>query len=83
MLNAYFALGPGAAARAKAYILDCYAAMGPAAQQFARSVPSSPEAIQASIQEFANIGTDELILYPAIAELDQVHRLTEIVGSEQ
>jgi alkanesulfonate monooxygenase SsuD/methylene tetrahydromethanopterin reductase-like flavin-dependent oxidoreductase (luciferase family) len=81
VLNAYFALGPGAAERTEAYILDFYAAMGPAAQQFARSVPSSPEAVRASIQEFADIGTDELILYPSIAELDQVHRLAEIVGS--
>jgi alkanesulfonate monooxygenase SsuD/methylene tetrahydromethanopterin reductase-like flavin-dependent oxidoreductase (luciferase family) len=81
VLNAYFALGTGAAERTEAYILDCYAAMGSAAQQFARSVPSSPEAVRASIQEFADIGTDELILYPAIAELDQVHRLAEIVGS--
>jgi hypothetical protein len=53
--------------------------MGSTAQQFAHSVPSSPEAIRASIQKFADIGTDELILYPGIAELDQVHQLAEIV----
>jgi alkanesulfonate monooxygenase SsuD/methylene tetrahydromethanopterin reductase-like flavin-dependent oxidoreductase (luciferase family) len=81
VLNAYFALGPETASRTEAYILDFYAAMGPAAQQFARSVPSSPEAIRSSIQEFADIGTDELVLYPSIAELDQVHRLAEVINA--
>ncbi len=67
-------------ARTEAYLLDFYAHLRPIAQQFARSALSSPEAVRANIQAFADIGTDELILYPCIAELDQVHLLAEIIS---
>ena len=76
----YFALGPGAAERATAYILDYYAFMGPMAQQRASAVPTSPEAIRATIQAFANIGTDELLFMPAVAELNQVHLLADLIS---
>jgi alkanesulfonate monooxygenase SsuD/methylene tetrahydromethanopterin reductase-like flavin-dependent oxidoreductase (luciferase family) len=79
VLNAYFAFGPGAASRAEAYLLESYAALVPLAQQIARSVPSTPETVRATIQEYKDIGTDELVLYPCIAELDQLHLLAEIV----
>ncbi|HZR38636.1 MAG TPA: LLM class flavin-dependent oxidoreductase, partial [Ktedonobacteraceae bacterium] len=76
----YFALGPGAAERATAYILDYYAFMGPMAQQRASAVPTSPEAIRATIQAFADIGTDELLFMPAVAELNQVHLLADLIS---
>ncbi len=79
VLNTYFALGPGAAERAEAYLLKAYAGLGPIVQEFARSVPSSAEAIRADIQAFADIGADELMLYPAIAELEQIQQLAKII----
>lgn len=82
VVAAYYALGPGVAERAKAYILDTYGFLGPiAAQQIASFVATTPEAVQTRIQEFADIGTDELLLAPCIPELDQLHRLAEIVGN--
>lgn len=78
--TAYYGLGPEAAARVTAYLFDYYAFMGPMVQQMARSVPSSPEAVRACIQAFADIGTDELVLVPCIPELDQVHLLAVSIG---
>jgi alkanesulfonate monooxygenase SsuD/methylene tetrahydromethanopterin reductase-like flavin-dependent oxidoreductase (luciferase family) len=76
---AYYGLGPDAASRAAAYLLDYYAFRGPAAQQVTHSVLSSPEAVKTSIQAFADIGTDELVLLPCIPELNQVDLLADIV----
>ena len=45
----YWALGPGAAERAAAYIRDYYAFLGPMAEGFAASIPSTPEAVKAVI----------------------------------
>jgi alkanesulfonate monooxygenase SsuD/methylene tetrahydromethanopterin reductase-like flavin-dependent oxidoreductase (luciferase family) len=75
--DAYYGLGPNAASRSAEYILDYHAPLGPMAQQMARFVLSSPEAIRESIKAFEDLGTDELVLMPCIPELDQVHRLID------
>lgn len=72
-----YGLGPDAAARSAPYILDYYAYMGPMAPQIAATLPSSPEAVKATIRAFKEIGTDELVFIPCIPELDQVHRLMD------
>ena len=74
-----YGLGEHAQERINAYIGHYYSFMGPMAQQIANSVPSTPEAIHDAIQAFAGNGVDELILWPCIAELDEVQRLTDIV----
>jgi alkanesulfonate monooxygenase SsuD/methylene tetrahydromethanopterin reductase-like flavin-dependent oxidoreductase (luciferase family) len=76
---AYYALGPNAAEGAQRYIVDYYGYMGPVAEQMANAVPSSPDAVRAAIQSFADAGTDELMLWPCIAELDQVSQLADLV----
>lgn len=76
----YFALGPGAAERGGAYILDYYSFLGEMAQQRARAIPSTPEAIRQIARAFEDIGTDELILWPTLSDLDQVQRLAEVVA---
>lgn len=78
--DAYYGLGPNAAARSSEYILDYHAPLGPMAQQMARFVLSTPEAVRASIQAFADLGTDELVLMPCIPELDQVQRLADCLA---
>ncbi len=77
---AYYGLGTSAAERAATYILDYYAFMGPMAQYIAGSVLTTPDAIKAASQAFADIGADELVLNPCIPELDQVARLADIIG---
>jgi len=77
---AYFGLGSDAAERTSAYILDYYGFMGPVAQYIAGAALTSSEAIKTTIQAFADIGADELMLNPCIPELDQVSRLADVVG---
>jgi alkanesulfonate monooxygenase SsuD/methylene tetrahydromethanopterin reductase-like flavin-dependent oxidoreductase (luciferase family) len=74
----YYALGPNAE-RGGDYIRDYYSYFGPAADDMARSIPSSPEAIQGLIRGLGDVGADEVICWPTVAELDQVDRLAELV----
>lgn len=75
--DAFYGLGPDAAARSRAYILDYHAALGPMSQQMAQFVLTSPEEIRANIQAFEEIGADEFVLMPCIPELDQVRLLAD------
>jgi len=76
----YWGLGPDAAERIGAYIRNYYAFMGPMAEQFASSIPTTPEAVKGAIQAFADVGVDELICWPCVPNLDQVDRLADVIG---
>jgi alkanesulfonate monooxygenase SsuD/methylene tetrahydromethanopterin reductase-like flavin-dependent oxidoreductase (luciferase family) len=81
LVTAYYALGPDAAERSAAYIEWYYGFMGPErARGFARGGLSSPEMIREAIRAFAELGADELLFWPCVAELDQLERLQELVG---
>ena len=75
----YFGLGPNAADRAADYIRSYYAFLGPAVEGFAQSIPSTPEMVKGTIQAFADVGADELVLWPCIPDLDQVDRLADLL----
>lgn len=75
--DAFYGLGPEAASRSAAYILDYHAPLGPMAQAMAENVIASPEDIKAKIRAFEELGTDELLFIPCIPELDQVRRLID------
>jgi len=75
----YYALGPNAA-RGGDYIRHYYSYFGPAADDMARSIPSSPEAVEELIRAFGEVGADEVVCWPTVAELDQVDHLAELVG---
>jgi alkanesulfonate monooxygenase SsuD/methylene tetrahydromethanopterin reductase-like flavin-dependent oxidoreductase (luciferase family) len=74
----YFALGEDAAARGAVYLRDYYGA-SPYTDAVVAGMPTTPEAVKARIQAFADVGADELTLWPTIAELDQVDRLAKLV----
>ena len=74
----YYALGPNAA-RGGDYIRHYYSYSGPRADDMARSIPSSPEAVDNLIRAFGDVGADEVICWPTVAALDQVDRLADIV----
>jgi alkanesulfonate monooxygenase SsuD/methylene tetrahydromethanopterin reductase-like flavin-dependent oxidoreductase (luciferase family) len=76
----YYALGPNAADRGADYIRDYYSYFGPAADDMARSIPSSPETLVNLIRGLDDVGADEVVCWPTVAELDQVDRLAELVG---
>jgi alkanesulfonate monooxygenase SsuD/methylene tetrahydromethanopterin reductase-like flavin-dependent oxidoreductase (luciferase family) len=75
----YWGLGPNATAKGGAYIRHYYAFMGPMAEQMASSFPATAEAVKGVIQAYADVGVDELILWPTIPELDQVDRLADLI----
>jgi alkanesulfonate monooxygenase SsuD/methylene tetrahydromethanopterin reductase-like flavin-dependent oxidoreductase (luciferase family) len=75
----YYALGPNAE-RGGDYIRDYYSYFGSAADDMARSIPSSPEAVEGLIRGFGEVGADEVICWPTVADLDQVDRLADLVG---
>ena len=75
---AYYALGPEAQTRGGSYLHHYYGAeWGP---MIARSLPVTPEAIKDMRKAFADIGTDELMFWPALADLDQIDRLEDALG---
>ena len=75
----YYALGPNAE-RGGDYIRDYYSYFGPAADDMARSIPSTPDALGDLIRGLGDVGADEVVCWPTVAELDQVDRLAELVG---
>ena len=77
---AYFALGPGGGDRAADYIRNYYTFIGPAVDSLARSALSSAEGLRDALKAYEDIGMDELVLLPCVAELDQVDRLADLVA---
>ena len=75
----YYALGPNAA-RGGDYIRDYYSYFGPAADDMARAIPSSPEAVEELIRGFGDVGADEVVCWPTVADLEQVDRLAEVAA---
>jgi alkanesulfonate monooxygenase SsuD/methylene tetrahydromethanopterin reductase-like flavin-dependent oxidoreductase (luciferase family) len=75
----YFALGEKADEGATSYIKDYYGFLGEWVDTIARGVPRTPEAIRDTVGRFEEIGVDELILDPTIADLEQVDLLAEAV----
>jgi alkanesulfonate monooxygenase SsuD/methylene tetrahydromethanopterin reductase-like flavin-dependent oxidoreductase (luciferase family) len=76
----YFGLGANARERASGYIHDYYSYAVPYADAIVSTMPTSPDEVTSFIQAFADAGADEVMLWPCIAELDQVDRLAQIVG---
>lgn len=74
-----YALGPQALDRARPYVLDYYAYLGPRAEQVAQGILHTADQIKAAIQMFTDLGVDELILFPGIPDADQFDRVAEIV----
>jgi alkanesulfonate monooxygenase SsuD/methylene tetrahydromethanopterin reductase-like flavin-dependent oxidoreductase (luciferase family) len=76
----YFRLGPDSQGPGEGYIRDYYAFGGETAEQVVQSILSTPEAIKEAMQAYEGIGADELILWPTVANLDQIDRLADVVG---
>ena len=74
----YYALGPEAQTRGGNYIHHYYGAeWGP---MIVQSMSVTPEAIKDIRKAFADIGTDELMFWPTLADLDQIDRLEDVLG---
>lgn len=78
---AYFALGEDEAKAGREYLLDYYAFTGPFAERIADGLLTTPQGIIQFIRGYAEAGCDHLILFPTNADLTQLERLSEVVGS--
>jgi alkanesulfonate monooxygenase SsuD/methylene tetrahydromethanopterin reductase-like flavin-dependent oxidoreductase (luciferase family) len=76
----YFALGDESTLLAgRAYLADYYAFTGHVAERIVEGLLTNPQAVAQFARGYADAGCDELILFPAVAELEQLERLTEIL----
>ena len=76
-----FALGPDAAGRGADQYRHYNQFLGSeAADQAAKRVLTSTEDIKKVIQDFEQVGLDEMVFLPQVTDLDQVDRLAHIVG---
>jgi alkanesulfonate monooxygenase SsuD/methylene tetrahydromethanopterin reductase-like flavin-dependent oxidoreductase (luciferase family) len=76
----YFALGPNAETGAKNGLGDYYAFTGPFAERIVAGAAKTPEAALELARKFEEVGVDELIYFPAIAEVEQVDLLADAVS---
>lgn len=79
----YFALGDDATIeRGLAYMRDYYAFTGPFAERIAEGMLRTPQAIAQFIRGYKEAGCDEVVLLPAVGDLDQLERLQdELAGT--
>jgi alkanesulfonate monooxygenase SsuD/methylene tetrahydromethanopterin reductase-like flavin-dependent oxidoreductase (luciferase family) len=77
-LNA-FALGPDAETRGAESVRHYYAYWTDRVDFIARSTLTTPAAIRDFVSACEDIGVEEVLLNPTIADLDQIERLREIV----
>jgi alkanesulfonate monooxygenase SsuD/methylene tetrahydromethanopterin reductase-like flavin-dependent oxidoreductase (luciferase family) len=76
----YFALGDeDEIERARAYMLDYYAFTGPFAERIAEGLLTTPQAIAQFVRGYAEAGCEELVLLPALSNLEQLDRLADVL----
>ncbi len=75
-----FAIGQDALERGRANQMRYYSWMGEAAEARAKAIPSTPEAVRDALSALEAIGVDEVVLGPAVADIDQLDRAAELVA---
>jgi alkanesulfonate monooxygenase SsuD/methylene tetrahydromethanopterin reductase-like flavin-dependent oxidoreductase (luciferase family) len=76
----YFALGDDVIEPGQDYLRDYYAFTGPFAEKIAQGMLTTPQAILQFVRGYEEAGCDELVLFPAVARLDQLERLADVIG---
>lgn len=77
----YFALGDTETVeRGRAYMRDYYAFTGPFAEKIAEGMLSTPQAVAQFVRGYAEAGCDELVLFPAVADLAQIDLLADALA---
>ena len=57
-----------------------YGYLGPAAEGMATTFPASPEAVEEKIRGFGDVGMDELVFWPCVADLEQLEALADLIA---
>lgn len=77
----YFALGDDATIAAGiAYMREYYAFTGPYAERIVAELLTTPQAITQFIRGYAEASCDDLVLFPAVAQLEQLDRLAAVLA---
>lgn len=77
----YFALGDAETVeRGRDYMRDYYAFTGPFAERIAEGMLATPQAVAQFVRGYAEAGCDELVLFPAVAELEQIELLASALA---
>jgi alkanesulfonate monooxygenase SsuD/methylene tetrahydromethanopterin reductase-like flavin-dependent oxidoreductase (luciferase family) len=76
---AYFSLGDDVESASYQYLRHYYRQFGERAEAIARGAHRSAGAIKDTVAAFADVGVDDLILDPTVADISQVDRLAEVV----
>jgi alkanesulfonate monooxygenase SsuD/methylene tetrahydromethanopterin reductase-like flavin-dependent oxidoreductase (luciferase family) len=77
----YFALGDEATvARGSTYLRSYYAFTGPFADRIVAAMPTSTQSIKDLVRGYEDEGCEELVLFPTVADLEQVERLAQAIG---
>jgi alkanesulfonate monooxygenase SsuD/methylene tetrahydromethanopterin reductase-like flavin-dependent oxidoreductase (luciferase family) len=77
----YFTLGDDARERGLGFMRDYYAFTGPFAEKIAAGLLATPQDVAAFLRGYADLGCQEMVLLPAVAELDQIGRLEDVLES--
>ena len=75
-----FAIGQDALERGRANQMRYYSWMGEAAEARAKAIPSTHEAVRDALSALEAIGVDEVVLGPAVADIDQLDRAAELAA---
>ena len=62
------------------YLLDYYAFTGPFAEKIAAGNLTSARAVKDYVRGYEEAGCDELVLFPTVAEIDELERLQEALA---
>jgi hypothetical protein len=60
---------------------DYYAFTGPFAEKIAAGLLSTPQDVAAFLRGYQDLGCEEMVLLPAVANLEQIGRLEDVLGS--
>jgi alkanesulfonate monooxygenase SsuD/methylene tetrahydromethanopterin reductase-like flavin-dependent oxidoreductase (luciferase family) len=74
----YFTFGD--VERGQAYLRDYYAFTGPFAEQIVAANPTSPAALKDFVRGYEEAGCDELVLFPTVADAEELDRLMEALA---
>ena len=77
----YFALGDEAAERGREYMRGYYAFTGPFVEKIVAGTLTSAQDVVRLVQGYEAAGCDELVLFPAVSDPDQIDRLADALGS--
>jgi alkanesulfonate monooxygenase SsuD/methylene tetrahydromethanopterin reductase-like flavin-dependent oxidoreductase (luciferase family) len=77
----YYSLGEEHSEESLRNLRTYYGFLGEWAEAIATGTPRTPEAVRERAAAFEQLGVDELVFDPTVADLDQVDRLADAVGA--